>query len=566
MTNSQRPSSAYYPNPLTQNSMGRLPLHQSIPNLKSPSQEPRAAFPMVAHQMQQSYGMNPNYSGPPGMNYHQNQTYQNQNYRPQKQNYDRVNQYGGEPQNYINTNYPRHQQQVQHQQHDENRQYPMYAGQRSENSYPSPTMPAPTYQPTNLHQPLHINASGQRTDDINRPQDTRYSSGLLQEDYRHAQELQTQQSKVQESMGRQEDFTRNNEIRVSKSEDMLRQYAGNQNEQLRYTSIGNIKIQDKDMQKTATDTYQQQSRTNHDDSKEDIRPMNNLRGQAKLAEMSEEVRRRQNRTLPSQFHSPNNIYYQQQQQQQYYSPQGHPNTQQSYTSSHLQNTQSMQNLSLSQNYSLIQNYPGSSFTNHTQFQEKTPHSYHQNQPTPNYQSPNQHYSGSMQGFTSNQQQQSYYNSGQNVPASPNYVKTPPVTLKPKKGDDVPDLPPTSTHPLYSASSQDPPKMSLYTAASAVTKTHRDPWAREEQERQAEIRREQARILREQQIKELLSIQNRTQQQEEHLRVLQLEKEFQRRVMEEPEQEEEDTEKVHCICVSPSSDKYTKPFFTHRRIR
>lgn len=82
---------------------------------------------------------------------------------------------------------------------------------------------------------------------------------------------------------------------------------------------------------------------------------------------------------------------------------------------------------------------------------------------------------------------------------------------------------------------------------------RDPWAREEQERQAEVRREQARQWQEHQIRELLSLSHRTSQQDEQLRVLQLEREFQRRALEEAEQDDEDTEEKE----SPSSTPYSQ---------
>lgn len=86
-------------------------------------------------------------------------------------------------------------------------------------------------------------------------------------------------------------------------------------------------------------------------------------------------------------------------------------------------------------------------------------------------------------------------------------------------------------------------MAFYPTGPVSGKTPRDPWAREEQERQAEIRREQARQWQEQQIRELLSLPHRTSQQEEQLRVLQLEREFQRRALEAAEQDDDDTEKV-----------------------
>lgn len=217
-----------------------------------------------------------------------------------------------------------------------------------------------------------------------------------------------------------------------------------------------------------------------------------------MLEMGEEVRRRQNRILsPShqQFQTPpsTNNYYQHHNQ----SHGSYANTGSNYTQTHnqiLQNTQSLQNLNLNQNQ---QHYQQHSVT------------------SPNY----------------------YYSHQSNTPTSPNYPKSPPVAPKPtKKLEEPPELPPTSTHPLYS---QDPPKLPYLLNNNKVAK---DPWAREEQERQAEARREQARLWQEQQIRELMTIPNRTPQQEEQLRVLQLEREFQRRAQ-EAELDDEDTEKV-----------------------
>lgn len=222
-----------------------------------------------------------------------------------------------------------------------------------------------------------------------------------------------------------------------------------------------------------------------------------MRGQAKLAEMSEEVRRRQHRGYPPNY--PQN-YYQQNQQQLAQSQPAYSNTHQSYpphmNAQVAHNTQALQNLNLNS-------------------------SYHQNA---QYTVQNPPYQINMQ--------------------SASFAKQPPVAPKPlKKLEEPPELPPTSTHPLYSASSQDPPKMAFYPTRGTVTKTARDPWAREEQEKKEEIRREQARQWQEQQIRELLSLPHRTPQQEEQLRVLQLEREFQRRAMEAAEQDDDDTEKV-----------------------
>lgn len=81
---------------------------------------------------------------------------------------------------------------------------------------------------------------------------------------------------------------------------------------------------------------------------------------------------------------------------------------------------------------------------------------------------------------------------------------------------------------------------------------RDPWTREEQERQQEVRREAARQWQEQQIKELSTLSYRTPQQEEQLRVLNLEREFQRRALEAAEEDaDDDTEKVTCSSSSSS---------------
>lgn len=59
----------------------------------------------------------------------------------------------------------------------------------------------------------------------------------------------------------------------------------------------------------------------------------------------------------------------------------------------------------------------------------------------------------------------------------------------------------------------------------------------------EARRVQARQWRDQQIRELSNTQNRTSQQEEQLRALKLEREFERRAQ-EAEQEDEDADKVN----------------------
>lgn len=125
-------------------------------------------------------------------------------------------------------------------------------------------------------------------------------------------------------------------------------------------------------------------------------------------------------------------FYQQQQQQQQY-----------YNQMLSQNTQSMQNLSINPH----------NMYNHQQQQYSPQHQ--QN----SYQQQQQQASSYSQQNSSyaNHQQASYQ---QPNPVSPTY-KSPPIAPKPSKKDDLPELPPTSTHPLYSASSQDPPKMAFY---------------------------------------------------------------------------------------------------------
>lgn len=60
---------------------------------------------------------------------------------------------------------------------------------------------------------------------------------------------------------------------------------------------------------------------------------------------------------------------------------------------------------------------------------------------------------------------------------------------------------------------------------------------------SEARREVSRQWQEQQIRELMTLPYRTQQQEEQLRVLQLEREFQRRAQEAAGEDDDETEKV-----------------------
>ncbi|RLU18378.1 hypothetical protein DMN91_008735 [Ooceraea biroi] len=119
----------------------------------------------------------------------------------------------------------------------------------------------------------------------------------------------------------------------------------------------------------------------------------------------------------------------------------------------------------------------------------------------------------------------------------------------------PPPPNTSTHPLYNkpadtrytASMQDPPRGSYYPAGgiSAMQQPRQyqysatNPWQREEREKEQARRREAARQWRDQQIAELSVLTHRTQQQEEQLRALQLERDFQKRAEEAANQDDDE---------------------------
>ncbi|XP_029161608.1 uncharacterized protein LOC114933276 isoform X3 [Nylanderia fulva] len=118
----------------------------------------------------------------------------------------------------------------------------------------------------------------------------------------------------------------------------------------------------------------------------------------------------------------------------------------------------------------------------------------------------------------------------------------------------PPPPSTSTHPLYkqadtryTASMQDPPRGSYYPAGgiNAMQQPRQyqysatNPWQREEREKEQARRREAARQWRDQQIAELSGLTHRTQQQEEQLRALQLERDFQKRAEEAANQDDDE---------------------------
>lgn len=69
----------------------------------------------------------------------------------------------------------------------------------------------------------------------------------------------------------------------------------------------------------------------------------------------------------------------------------------------------------------------------------------------------------------------------------------------------------------------------------------NPWEREEREKEMEMRRDQMRQWRDTQIVELSLLPSRTPQQEEQLKTLVLERDFERRAMEEENEEENDAQ-------------------------
>lgn len=164
------------------------------------------------------------------------------------------------------------------------------------------------------------------------------------------------------------------------------------------------------------------------------------------------------------------------------------------------------------------------------------------------------------------QQHPGYSGASPHPSTPlsSHKQLPPTTApKPQlrpgmadQGPDQPPLPPTATHPLYKTgpgsnsalnapySSSEPPKVGFYPTVPTQNKNMiapgTNPWEREEKEKETEMRREQIRAWRDQQIAELQSLPHRTPQQDDQLRTLALERDFERRAMEEDQDFDNDT--------------------------
>lgn len=281
ITGPQRPASAYYP-PSSISNPPRSNLHQSIPNLKSPPTAQRLQNDDSRSGSYPSVNYSPNYISNSGYTERQNPNYVGQH------------AYSG---------YQRPHEEVN------NKQYNSSYG----NSYPSPTHSAQNYP--------HVHTNGQRQENFGRPHDVHHNAGLLREDvFRHSQTGRTEEmlrypssnnvriaeAQIQHSRPQPEDLSRQNDMRVSKSEDMLRQY-NNHGDMMRYASSGNVRAQESNKVDLASLRHGDHipNRISVDERtqilKEEARHASNVRGQAKLVEMSEEVARRQNRMYSGMY-------------------------------------------------------------------------------------------------------------------------------------------------------------------------------------------------------------------------------------------------------------------------
>ncbi|XP_023036263.1 afadin isoform X2 [Drosophila willistoni] len=250
------------------------------------------------------------------------------------------------------------------------------------------------------------------------------------------------------------------------------------------------------------------------------------------------------------------MYQQQQQQQQQHHPLHQQQQGQQQQLPPMSSSQSMQNVN-----DFAGGYPNGVLEYHqarrSQLHEPQPATlYEQQQPSPNFITlPPKPLGGALQ--------------------SPNKPSALPPSTAPKPqqqqqqrlshhvmGEDKPPLPPTATHPLYKATQQiapgmnyvastlDPPKGSYVPGGNPLQAnrpsqhTGSNPWEREEREKDLEMRREHIRQWREQQINELSQLISRSPQQEEQLKTLILERDFERRAQELQEQEDQDQEQQY----------------------
>lgn len=584
-TNTQRPSSAYYPPSVTAQARPSN-LHQSIPNLKSPPSVHRlhqedsrsGSFPTVnstgrpderqphypSHQNYQVQSVprlqneDMKYSHYPGGAHPMSPSYGNPNQRPDDIRQTAVNSYPS-PHHNMSQGYspaPQHALSPMNNSH---------RGHEEVMRQPSNDMRYPQQPPQGLLREDMFRQSQQgrmderlTTNGNIRPEDMRTANHIRNEDmmrYPSSNNIKSpeMQGRANEDMMRQnkqhsEDVIRNNdmmmrgEMRPSKSEDMLRQPS--REEMMRYNSTNNIRTQEDPSLKIDERQFAQMHAAgkhvedmrhpNAGRSEEALKqnqneivrqhPVNaSLRGQAKMAEMGEEVRRRQNRVAPGynqyqpnssnyqqyQPQSTSSPYYQQspgmnqtypqaqqqqqppQQQQQYYSPA--PNQQQQQPVSQYSQQQYQQPMSPSYTQSSSA-YNQQTMNTSTQNMRNYPTTPNQQQPPPNLAqahaamqnlSLNTSYPQAVTSPTAYNQTNFAYNSQQMSPQSA-YPKSPPTAPKPKpKLDDIPpDLPPSSTHPLYAASMQEPPKGAFYPSTTVQGKggPAANPWEREEREK------------------------------------------------------------------------------------
>ncbi|VVC92346.1 unnamed protein product [Leptidea sinapis] len=246
---------------------------------------------------------------------------------------------------------------------------------------------------------------------------------------------------------------------------------------------------------------------------------------AKLAEMSEEVNRRQQQHLQQQQQQQ---HLQQNMPQQYQKspvmPQMFIHTGYGQGVPNAQSMQGLQNVGMN-----LQNQQPSPQLHGSQYllsQQQQQHQQQQNQPYHNQHGQSQRYEWHQPGPPSPQRSQ------------------PPVAPKPqgqrKSENDLDEqshtqmtstIQPDEEH--YVASALEPPAVSMYgsgpAGARGVSPAPHNPWQREERERQAEARRAAARARRDATIGALVALgSSRTAIQNQQLRALQLERDFERR--------------------------------------
>ncbi|XP_065078273.1 afadin isoform X5 [Ochlerotatus camptorhynchus] len=176
-------------------------------------------------------------------------------------------------------------------------------------------------------------------------------------------------------------------------------------------------------------------------------------------------------------------------------------------------------------------------------------------------------SPSMQQQQQQQQQSQHpgYSGASPHPSTPisSHKQLPPTTApKPQirpgmpSDQDQPPLPPSATHPMFKTvpassstigtySTSEPAKVGFYPPAVPTQNKNvivpgSNPWEREEKEKETELRREHIRGWRDQQIAELQILSHRTPPQDDLLRTLMLERDFERRAMEEDQDFDNDS--------------------------